>query len=76
MKRINPGGVREAVWPIYTLETDEEMVSSVMNDLLWMLKKYLRSCLPVHCVQGIEAVSCLHSYCPTHKGRWSPRRGT
>jgi len=34
MKRINPGGVREAVWPIYTLGDDEEMVSSVMNDLL------------------------------------------
>ena len=34
MKRINPGGVSEAIWPIYTLETDEEMVCSVMNDLL------------------------------------------
>ena len=34
MKRINPGGVREAVWPIYTLADNEEMVSAVLNDLL------------------------------------------
>jgi hypothetical protein len=34
MKRINPGGVREAVWPIYTLADNEEMVFAVLNDLL------------------------------------------
>ena len=34
MKRINPGGIREAVWPIYTLADNEEMVSAVLNDLL------------------------------------------
>ena len=34
MKRINPGGVREALWPIYTLADNEEMVSAVLNDLL------------------------------------------
>ena len=34
MKRINPGGVREALCPIYTLADDEEMVFAVLNDLL------------------------------------------
>ena len=32
--------------------------------------------LPVHCVQETKAVSCWHSCCPTHRGRWSPHQGT
>lgn len=33
MANINPGGINEAIWPIFTLEDDEEMVKFVLDDL-------------------------------------------
>lgn len=42
MLKINPGGVRQPVFPLYTLEEDEEMTKNIMVDLCtWAgLKNY------------------------------------
>ena len=34
LKRINPGGVQEAIWPLYTIAEEEEIAVNVLENLM------------------------------------------